>query len=333
MISPPASADTGSPQNLIRRFRSWLIGAVAVAVVLYVGGSVWAGFDEVGDALRHFGWGYFVAALLLTVFGNYALRLLKWHWLIQRLGVRISLGDSALIFIAGLAMVISPFKAGEFLKPYLVRERTGVPMVRTIPALVAERLTDGIAALILAAIGVSHYASGDAKYVYGTITVSLLGVAVLMNERLSLWILGLIGRIPAAAAVAAKLTEMYRATRVCLAPWPFFVTTVLSVVAWFAECWGYKLLWVGFARDVTLESATFLYAFATVAGGVSPGGLGVADTLLVGMAEQILALPRGEVVACALLIRTATLWIGVFMGAVALFFVGRVMVRQPEPAP
>lgn len=321
-------ADSGDARSLISRFRKWAAVAVAAAVVLYVGGSVWAGFEEVGDALAGFSWIYFVAALVLTVAGNYALRFAKWHWLMGRLGVRISLADDALIFVAGLAMVISPFKAGELLKPYLVRERTGMPMATTIPALITERLTDGLAALILAAIGVSHYASQNSGYVYGTILVSLAGVAVLMNERLSLWILGLIGKIPAAGKVAAKLLEMYRAMRVCLAPWPFLVTMVVSIVAWFAECWGYQLLWEGFGREVALESATFLYAFATVAGGISPGGLGVADTLLVGMVETILKLPKGEVVACAILIRTATLWIGVFMGGIALMFAGKMLERQ-----
>lgn len=328
----PTPAESGDARSLISRFRKWLAVAIAVAVVLYVAGSVWAGFEAVGDALANFSWIYFVIALLLTVFGNYFLRLVKWHWLMLRLGVRISFADNALIFIAGLAMVISPFKAGELLKPYLVRERTGVPMATTIPALIAERLTDGLAALMLAAIGVSHYASDSSIYVFGTIGVSLAGVAVLMNERLSLWILGLIGRVPAAKGIAGKLLEMYRATRICLAPWPLLATTAISLVAWFAECWGYQLLWDGFGREVALGSATFLYAFATVAGGVSPGGLGVADGLLVGMVETILKLPKGEVVAAAILIRTATLWIGVLMGGIALMFAGRMLERQAEPA-
>ena len=323
-------AEAGEARSLIGRFRKWLVGALAVAIVLYVGGSIWAGFDQVGQALANFEWAGFVAAVLLTLVGNYALRLAKWHWLMGRLGVRISLADDALIFVAGLAMVISPFKAGELLKPYLVRERTGVPMATTIPALITERLTDGIAALILAAVGVSHYASHNSGYVYGTIAVSLAAVAVLMNERLSMAILGALGHFSAIRRITAKLEEMYRATRICLAPWPFFVTMLISVVAWFAECWGYQLLWAGFGREVALETATFLYAFATVAGGVSPGGLGVADTLLVGMVESILQFPKGEVVACAILIRTATLWLGVGMGGIALLFAGRMLDRAPS---
>jgi uncharacterized protein (TIRG00374 family) len=326
----PAAPTDGSSASLIARFRTWFAWAVAVGALIYVAGSVWAGFDEVGDALGAFDWIWFVVALVLTVVGNYALRFAKWHWLIGRLGVRISVADDALIFVAGLAMVISPAKAGELLKPYLVRERTGVPMATTIPALITERLTDGIAALIIAAVSVSRYASDQAGLVYGTIALSLVGIAVLMNDRLSTTILHALGRLPVLHRAAEKLEEMYRAMRLCLAPWPFLVTLVVSMVAWFAECWGYQLLWLGLGREVGLEVASFLYAFATVLGGVAPGGLGVADGALVAGAQRLLSLPEGEVVAAALLIRTATLWTGVLMGALALPFVGRLLHRQAD---
>lgn len=303
--------------------------SVAFAAVGYIGYSLYVGVDEVAGALGRFDWTWMVVALLLTIIGNYFLRFLKWHWLLLRLGVKLPFGESALIFVAGLAMVISPAKAGELLKPYLVRERTGVPMAHTIPALVTERLTDGIAALIIAAVSVSEFASDKAGFVYGTILVTFLGIAILMNERASLTILHVLSRVSILHRFADKLEELYKAMRLCLAPWPFFVTLVVSIVAWFAECWGYQLLWLGFGHEVSLAASSFLYAFATVAGGVSPGGLGVADGMLVAMPEKLLSLPRSDVLAASMLIRAATLWTGVLMGAVALLFVNPLL-RRPK---
>lgn len=319
-------------RSLFLRFRVWLAWSVAIAAFCFVGISAWAGFAEVGEALGAYQWRWLVPAFVLTVVGNYWLRFLKWHWLVQRLGVRVSMADNLLIFVAGLAMVISPGKAGELLKPYLVRERSGAPMATTVPALVAERLTDGIAALVIAAVSVSRFAADEAWLVYGTIGLCAVGIAGLMSERLSLGILGLMSRLSFVKRIAGKLEEMYRALRACLSPWPLFVTLVVSIVAWFAECWGYQLLWLGFGREVGLEVSCFIYAFATALGGVSPGGLGVADGVLVAMPQTLLGLPEGEIVATALLIRTATLWTGVLMGAVALLFVGRLL-RAAPPAP
>jgi uncharacterized protein (TIRG00374 family) len=327
--SPPEPA-SAPPPNLLVRFRRWLAWGIAIAALLYVAGSVYAGFGSVGGALVRFRWPLYVPVLLLTLL-NYSLRFWKWQYLTGRLGVRVPLRDNVAFFAAGLAMVISPGKAGEVLKPWLVRVRTGVPMVTTIPALVTERLTDGMACLALAAISVSTYAGDRAWYVWGPIVVIVAGLGVLSHRGLSLWILHVLARVPGMSAISTKLEEMYLAMRTCVAPLPLVLTVCASLVAWGGECLGYLLVFKGFGIDVSLELATFLYAFATVAGGAMPGGLGVADGALVGGAVHLVpGLDDGTAVAAALLIRVATLWFGVVIGAFALIRVGSLVERPAQ---
>ena len=71
--------------DLGRRFRRWLAWGVAVAALLYVAGSLYAGIGEVGDALYGFASWLYVPVLGLTLV-NYGLRFWKWHFLIGRLG-------------------------------------------------------------------------------------------------------------------------------------------------------------------------------------------------------------------------------------------------------
>ena len=88
--------------------------AVGLGALLYLGLSIWAGLPQVTEALASFAWRWTLPILGLSLF-NYALRFLKWHYLLGRLGVRIGWLENAQIFIAGLAMPISPGKAGELL--------------------------------------------------------------------------------------------------------------------------------------------------------------------------------------------------------------------------
>ncbi|MES2638829.1 MAG: lysylphosphatidylglycerol synthase transmembrane domain-containing protein [Myxococcota bacterium] len=313
-----APAADATPQNLIVRFRVWLAWGIALAALLYVAGSLYAGIEEVGTALATFRWVLFLPVLGLTLV-NYGLRFWKWHYLVGRVGARIGLADNAVIFASGFAMVISPGRAAELLKPWLVRARTGIPMAQTIPALVTERLTDGIACLALAAIGVSTYAGDRAVYVFVPIALVVGGLAVLSHKGLSLAILGVLRRLPLIHKIGDKLEEMYLAMRTCVAPVPLLLTVLASLVAWGAECVGYMLVFRGFGIDASLDVSTFLYAFATVAGGAMPGGLGVADGALVGGAMELVpGVTEAIAVASALLIRVATLWFGVVIGAFAL---------------
>ena len=74
------------------------------------------------------------------------------------------------------------------------------------------------------------------------------------------------------------------------------------------------------AVDFSLGAATFLYAFATLFGAPSPGGIGASDAALV---EGTLLMSPGTsmevALAATLLIRVATLWFGVLMGGILLF--------------
>ena len=304
-------------QNLVVRFRRWFVWALAFGVLVYVGATVWVGFDDMGEQLASFAWWIYVPVLLLTLV-NYGLRFVKWHYLAGQVGAKLGWIEDAKIFLAGLAMVISPGKAGELLKPYLASKRTGVEMARTIPALIAERLTDGIAMLILAAISVSTYAGDRAHYIWIPAAITAAGLLVLASERLSMTILHALRRIGPIEKIALKLEVMYVAMRSCLAPVPFLATVGLSLVAWWAECLGFWLVFKGLGVETSLEACTFLYAFATVAGGAMPGGLGVADGALLGGAVTILKVSTGQAAAAALLVRVATLWFGVGLGALAL---------------
>ncbi len=311
--------------RLVNRFRRWVIAAIAVGALLFLAGSIWAGFDEVSAALAGFAWGWMVPVLLLTLV-NYGLRFGKWHYLLGRLGVAMPLADNAWNFAAGLAMVISPGKAGELLKPYVVRARTGTPMARTIPALVTERLTDGIAMLILAGLSVTTYAGDKVHYLTIPAAVVVGGLAVLSSQRLSMAILRVCEKLPVVGGIAHKLEEMYLAMRTCVAPVPLIATVLISIIAWGAECLGYWMVFRGLGVDASLDVSVFLYAFATVAGGAMPGGLGVAEGALAGGAVALLpGLADADAVAAALLIRVATLWFGVLLGAGALFKVSAMM--------
>ncbi|MCB9680261.1 MAG: flippase-like domain-containing protein [Alphaproteobacteria bacterium] len=327
MTTPGAQVDEAAPRDALERARGAVGAMLAVAVVGYLSYALWKGWRETADHLAGFAWAVYLPVLALTLV-NYGLRFAKWAWLLRRLGVDMPLRGNLGAFVAGLGMVISPGKAGELVKPYLVREVTGTPMAVTIPALVTERLTDGIAVVILAAFGVSTFYPDSTALIATTLACIAAGIAALSIEPLAMFLLGLVAKVPVLGRLAPKLEESYRALRTCLGPVPLVVTLAMSLVAWFAECIGYWLVFRGLGVDCSLELATFLYAFATVFGAPSPGGMGMADVALVeGAVNLVPGCTEAQALAAALLVRVATLWFGVVLGAVALLRLDAI-VRQ-----
>lgn len=313
-----------SAADAISRFRRWVAIALGVTVLGFAGYAMFTGYHETAAELEAFRWGLYVPVLLLTVV-NYGARYAKWAWLLKKVDVDVPHDVNLWVFLCGLAMVISPGKAGELLKPWLVRTLVGAPFERTVPALIAERGTDGLAVLILAAVGVSTYMADGVKLVAGTGIASVLFLGLIASETASMALVGLV-RAAGFAGVADRLTEAYRSLRVCLSPSALFVLTGVSLVAWWAECVGYWLVFRGLGAQASIGACTFLYSFATVFGGPSPGGLGMAEGVLIGGAlSAVPDLSHGQALAAALLIRVATLWFGVLLGAFALFRIEHVI--------
>lgn len=310
----------------VANFQKWAAIFVSISVLGYLGYAVlFVGLKSTGTVLISFPWTVYVGVLALTLV-NYSLRGVKWAYLLGRVGVRLPFVMHTLVFTTGLSMVISPGKIGELLKPVMVSRMTGIPKTQTVPVLVAERITDGIAVLILSSVGVGFYYADGVSSVVALSVLICCCFGFLAYEPISDFSLRLCERIPFVSRAVPKVRESLGALRHCLSPVPLAYTMLLSLVAWFAECIGAWMVFKALAVEMSLDAATFLYAFATLFGAPSPGGIGASDAALV--EGTILMAPSTTLevaLAATLLIRVATLWFGVLMGGILLFRVDQMV--------
>jgi len=319
-----------------RLLRRTAIG-FALGILLYVAASVWFGVDELEGALAAFDWRMLAAALGLSSV-NYLLRFWKWELCLGWLDVRghgredapgLSRSRSLQIYLAGLTMSVTPGKVGEVLRSLLLQASDRVPFARTAPIVVADRLTDLVALVVLSLVGITDYAE-YLPWVLATLGLVVIGVIVLGTPRLSHALLGLLAKIPLIGRPFLKAGAMVDSAARLVALGPLLVLSVISVAGWSMECVGYWLILHGFAGvDASLALCTFLWATTTLIGALSflPGGLGATEASL-GVLVGRLAVGVTQPIALAstLLIRGATLWWGEVVGAAAL----GLFMRDPK---
>jgi uncharacterized protein (TIRG00374 family) len=299
--------------RLVRRLLFVGGGGAVVAAAL----AVIADLPATVSALGRFHW-WLLPLVIAATLANYALRFLKWHFYLRRLAIPLPARRSLLVFLAGFTMAITPGKVGELLKAVLVRDMVGTALSRTASVVVAERLTDVAGLLILSGLGATALPHGG--IVLGTVALGLCAaVLVLQMPGLAERAHGALLRGGRLARLAEPLRLFLGAGRTLLAPGPLLFTTALSVVSWFFECLAFYLALHGLEQTVPLRPATFLYAFAALAGALSmlPGGLGITEGSLTGLLVA-LGTPLPDAAAATLLIRGATLWFAVALGAVTL---------------
>ncbi len=257
-------------------------------------GAIW---QDLAQALIDFPWQWMPAVVGLTLL-SYTARLFKWQWYLKVVGVQISRFDSARIFGVGMLMVMTPGKAGEFLKSYMVKNVTGTPMSVTAPVILAERMTDGMAMLVLAGAGLFAFPDPTARSIAATVFFSFVAIVVVVQIRpLALWCLGVAEHIPVVKRFAHNLHTLYESSYIIFKPGNLMVSLTIGVFSWGCVGLAYYIVLVGFGAPPgpqTVLVAIFIFNISTVIGAVfaMPGGLGGVEGSMVALSMRILGLTQ-----------------------------------------
>ncbi|MBM4414114.1 MAG: flippase-like domain-containing protein [Chloroflexi bacterium] len=309
---------------MVAQLRKRIILSVVIGIVVVALLGLVSDLSQVGASLSNFAWHTVPVILGFTVL-NYVLRWLKWDLYLRHLnlGATVSRGDSALMFTAGMVMAVTPGKIGEVLKSYLLRRINQTPISISAPIVVAERMTDGIAMLLLMGVGLTLYPPA-APLFWALVGATVLGIVLIQSTKTVNWMLSLVAH----TRFAQPLQNAYQSSRTLLGWGLLSSITLISVVSWFFECIAFMYVLEGLGITpslVVLQQSTFIFAASTLFGLVSllPGGLGVSEASSTGLLVWMIPMSTAAAAAATMLIRFGTLWFGVLLGVVALAWFNR----------
>lgn len=284
---------------------------------------------EMAGRLRDFDLRLLVPVLGLSLV-NYALRFARWEVYLKALGVKLARVRSLAVFLVGFLLSVTPGKAGELGKGWLVRELGGGPALRVVPAVLAERVTDLLGVLILLALGALPFPGGRWIAALGLAAVAV-AILLLTWQRGADLVFRLLARLPVVGPRVHLLTEVYGRLRELLSPGLLAMALVISVVAWGAEGVGFFLVVREFAPQAGLLPAVFNYTASTFLGSLSmlPGGLLAAEGSMTALLDAQ-GLDTATAASVTLITRAATLWFAVGLGLLALPYVVRRLASRRQ---
>lgn len=295
---------------------------VALAVAIYAGLGIYADLYKLITVVGNFQWIFLFAVFALTVIG-YLIRFLKWDFFLKKVGVKLKTQDNLFVFFSGLSMIVTPGKMGEVWKGWLIKDMTGEKLSRTVPVVVADRVTDVLGLIILSSAGILYYKDG----LYAVLPVSFLMLLFfasvrsrMVSEKITVFFEKRMGKY------AENAKAMHITFSNLMLPRDIIFMSFIASVAWFFECLGLYVVVLGFGKQIDVLLSLFVFSFASLAGALSmvPGGLGVAEGTISGLL-QFFGMDAAIAVGVALIVRIGTLWFGAVLGlSVFLMFRKRI---------
>lgn len=326
----PAGSPEGKGSGLDRLGRRLLV-PLGLGLLVVVGLALTAHPRELARSLRVFDLRLLVPLLALSLF-NYGLRWMRWDIYLRRVGATLSKGRSLAVFLVGFLLSVTPGKAGELGKAWLVRELGGGRALRVVSVVLAERVTDVLGTFVLIALGTFPLKGGPWIAASGVAGV-VVTLVLLTWRRGAEWVFTILRKMPVIGPRVPHLVEMYDRLQELLSPGLAVMATTVATVAWAAEGLGFWLVVRNYAPKADLLLSVFNYTAANVLGGLSmlPGGLGAAEGSLAALLHGQ-GLDTADASSITLIVRAATLWFSVLLGFVALPFVARWLAPKRNAA-
>ena len=296
--------------------------SIALGVIVYIAFVIYADFDSLYNAVVGMQMWYIPVVFLLS-FINYLIRFVKWDYYLNTLKINISKVDSFSIFFSGLSMSVTPGKMGELIKCYILKKIKGTPISVSTSVVLTERITDFISLIMIAILGAYIVGYGkDISLLFGILFIVL--IVVISSRTISLKIISALEKIKFVSKFAGNIHNLYEGIYQLVKIKPLLFTISISLVGWFCECLGFYLTIKAFYVEFEILRASFVYSFSTLVGALLflPGGLGFTEGSLAGL-MMLSGIEKEIAVASTFIIRAATLWFAVLIGAIVLLIYQR----------
>ena len=310
----------------MRRYHRLIISGLVFGLLVFILITLLGDVNQISLSAQSFPWWLMLPILGLRMV-NWTLRFFKWHFYLNLVGVKgVSYRDSAAIFVTGFPLSASPGKAAEILKSFILKNLYGAPVASTLPVVAAERLSDGVAVLMLTAWAILNLSNvgqyWPAVLISGGLIVAL--IVLLQFRRLCVALLDRLRKMPVIGKFAHHVEVFYESSyKMVLLP-NMLLAAGLGLVANVLDGVGVYLILVGLGQPAGVDlffKALLAISLSVIAGSVSgsPGGIGASDLTIGGVLLSVVGLDRGQAGFATLLARFVQLWWGVLVGSVVAF--------------
>ena len=315
--------------KLVRKIGLFVIVGFGVSFAVFIGLALIGGVGQVIGVISSASPFWFGLAILLQFIG-YVLMYGKWRYLLHELKMKVPFRKSFLIYLSLYSMNITPANIGRIVAAFSLTRITKIRFINVVPIVTMDIFTDFLGAAVLALI-TAIYVQKFFLYIIAIDIVLTLPFLLILNK----WFFNLIKRLIKSEKFLRMFTlygdEYYASQSILNKPKTYMVAIAFTLPAAFLSAMALFLAMHAIGLNPHLISTVSISTTAQLFGMVTavPGNIGVTDGTLVALLGSTFGLDTTMSSALTIMTRIVTLWFGVVMGAVALFYTMKYWGMRP----
>lgn len=292
---------------------------VAISIAFYVGLIIFSDFEKISSSFEQVELNNYPLIIFLS-FIIYFILAVRFHYLLQSIGTKISFRDSLLISFSGQAMFSTIGRAGAIVKSYLIKRKYGDSISSTGPVVIFEQFLDLKSSVIVLIISLFLFQILESQIItiIGIVSVILLFL-IMKNNKLFFYLKKIFSRIRFLKKFVENIDESKESLDKLLNIKILIISTGLSLLTKILQIFVVFLIFDSLQLNLGFVETGLVYYTSMLAGSFSllPGGIIVTDSSMIGLLlKNNIELATSS--AAVIITRFITLWFAVIIGLVSL---------------
>jgi uncharacterized protein (TIRG00374 family) len=286
-------------------------------------------FREVVDGFRTIRSGYVLPAVAV-MFLMQLLRSIRWGLILKPIGKIDQVTLFSVTSVGFLAIVAFPARLGELARPYLIANKSHIPMSSALGTIFVERALDGLTILIIAVVTLFFtplplwLVRSIVLFLLATLALFVVMILMIVRREASLRLLApVIGRLPAryAGTVNRLIGHFIEGFRIMVDPALLLFVTLLSIVIWLVDVLAIYFLFLAFGLHLPVAAAFVLMIILIIGIAIptAPGFIGNWHYFCI-LGLGLFGIPKTDALTFAIIYHTLSIGIVILLGLIFLPF-------------
>ena len=257
---------------------------------------------------------------------------IKYHRLLKKLNISISLKDSIIIFISGLTLIATPGGIGTAIKSQILKKKFDQPFAKTLPLIFIERFTELLAILIILTFFLVW------NQMFESLIVIIIGYCFIFgmyslssNSKLYTIFKNIFSRIKRINKLLNSLDDSKESLSKLFEFKTISESILWSIPAKVSQFVAVYFIFLSLGVDIDLILSGQIYYTSLVLGSLTfiPSGLIITESSMLAMILNI-GVDLSVASLAVILIRLITTWLGTIVGIIALKSTGIAFTRNTD---
>lgn len=261
----------------------------------------------------------YLPLILSLVSVSWLVLFFRWTILLKKVNVSLPLRSSFVIYLSSFSLSATPGQLGELIKSQLLKNKFNIPVAKTAPLVIIERLYDLTGAMFVSILGL--WFLGVGIHIIIILSICLVVIFLLLRSRTAFnKILNLVKNMKFLSKFIESISESYDTIHLSLNRKTLFLSILSSITYWFiVGIAAYFVLKAVGIDDINYVNVVSIYSSSVILGAASfiPGGIGVTEGSIAGLLN-LNGVDISIAFVLGILIRIFTLWYSVLIGFIAL---------------